>query len=454
MTRAVFCFLLALLPLAATAQTFIAVDAASVFEGNSGTKVLKLPVHFVKIDPNGGPPIPDVNSTTVTGFASATVFSAATGGATCGAGGVDFEQFTNVFFSIPPSTPNGTLSVNVKLCGDTTIETDERIFVSLTGVSGGATCGELCATTGSIINDDGPPGISINDIGVSHIAGIGTTANFTVSLHHPSTGGSIDFTTRDGTAKARTTTTLGSYVGTSGTKAIPAGASSVTIPVSILPSGAGTFSMVISNSTNGPIIDSTGNATIKLVTLTVGTFDLSPDDARTETGKAVSYSVGWTVSEGEVWRNLRTLDLRFRKGHRTALWVRWDEVANSFSVCRDVLGPDDGAESDEDVHDKRPAADVVCSPGETPGSLVTLGTRSARLNVAESSVIGSGPTGQRVTLDLPITFESGAAGHYRVELAATDDLGHQDEFVEASELQVVGAGDRDGARKDAKESHT
>src|SRR6266404_7279900 len=101
------------------AQVLMTLGNASIFEGNSGTSILKLPVNF------GG-----VNTSAVTGFASAiplsgTGFHPATGGVACGPAGVDFEQFSNVAFNIPPNTPNGTLSVNITICSDTVIETDE-----------------------------------------------------------------------------------------------------------------------------------------------------------------------------------------------------------------------------------------------------------------------------------------------------------------------------------------
>src|SRR5690242_20649226 len=92
----------ALRPITAMAQALpiMVIDDASVFEGNAGTTILKRPVHFV-----------GTQSSTVTGTVSAiplsgTGFHPAVGGAACG-GSVDFVQFGNVPFSIPPNTPNG-----------------------------------------------------------------------------------------------------------------------------------------------------------------------------------------------------------------------------------------------------------------------------------------------------------------------------------------------------------
>src|SRR6476620_920881 len=102
--------LLALSSGTAMAQApFLFVDDASVFEGNSGETILKLPVRFV-----------GTQSGTVTGKVSAipltgTGFKTPFGAVSCGNSGGDFEQFNDVPFSIPPNTPNGTLSVNISI---------------------------------------------------------------------------------------------------------------------------------------------------------------------------------------------------------------------------------------------------------------------------------------------------------------------------------------------------
>ena len=98
-------------------------DDARVFESNEGT-ILRLPVRFI-----------GTQSQTVTGVVSASAlsgvgFNAPIAGSSCTAG-VDFIPFTNVPFSIAPNTPNGTLSVNVTICGNSTIELDEHIFAAI-----------------------------------------------------------------------------------------------------------------------------------------------------------------------------------------------------------------------------------------------------------------------------------------------------------------------------------
>jgi hypothetical protein len=65
-----------------------------------------------------------------------------------------------------------------------------------------------------------------------------------------------------------------------------------------------------------------------------------------------------------------------------------------------------------------------------------LETELGKVYLDESSVIGSGPTGQSVTLNLAISLGPKATGRYVVELAATDDFGNEDDFVDASDLLI------------------
>ena len=416
-------FFMAVRPDIPMAQTLpiMVIDDASVFEGTSGTKILAIPVRFVGSQPNA-----------VTGVVSAiplpgTGFNPATGGSACG-GSVDFIQFSNVPFSIPANTPNGTFTLPVTICGDTVIEPNEQIFVFLSNVVG-ADCSleGTCNAVATIRNDDGTPQVRINDISTSTLSGLSKTTAFTVSLDHPSNSStSVHFATRDGTAHAQTTTNIGAYRATSGTLTIPANTLSGTISVTITGFGGGTFFMDLSSPVNGNIVDGTGQATIKITTLTVGTFDVSPANAVLRSGDTVNYNVLWTVPDNEVWRDLKTIDFRFRQGNKVPFWVKWDEASNTFSACTRVGKKSNATPSQ-----------VICTAGEVPGSHTSLETEFGLLDLAESSVIGSGPTGRSVSLNLAIIPGTESRGHYELELAASDDFDNQDEFVGASELRVV-----------------
>ena len=63
--------------------------------------------------------------------------------------------------------------------------------------------------------------------------------------------------------------------------------------------------------------------------------------------------------------------------------------------------------------------------------------QAARLDLGGTSVVGSGPSGPSVTLTLDLGLKANAKGHtFQVEVAAADDLGHQDPFTPAGTLTV------------------
>ena len=430
------------------------VDDASVFEGNTGTRILILPVRFVGAQPN-----------TVTGTVSVigltgAGFSPATGGTACGPG-IDFVQFTNVPFSIPPNTPNGTLSVNIAVCGDAAVEPNEHLFVSFANIVGAQCFEGTCNALGTVLDDDGPPGLSINSISVSEPVALGATrtASFTVSLDRTiNQPVSVNFATRNGSARASCqfcspAILFGDYRTSAGSVTIDANTPSKTFSVTVLgdelQESSETFFVDLSAPVNAVIAVGTGRASIQDTTLFIGGFELGPDDARLRSDEQQAFSVNWTVPDNLVWRNLKSIDLRLRGGHGTALWVRWDEASNRFSLCqksnRGGAGHagDDGGDDDDGDHARHShagASRVVCTPGELPGSAAVLSTPLARLHMAGTTVIGSGPTGQSVELKLMLSLTGRAAGHsYRLELAAADDFGNLDAFVRASELRVLSA---------------
>jgi hypothetical protein len=192
------------------------------------------------------------------------------------------------------------------------------------------------------------------------------------------------------------------------------------IPVQITANQSGTFFVDLSDPVGGTIFDGTGQCTISIYKLTIGSFEISPQDARVPAETPIQYSLSWTVPPPEVWRNLKTIDLRFRKGNQVPLWLHWDEAANTFSLCQ---ATDDGQS--------------ICSTGALPGTPAVLETDLAQVSLANTSVVGSGPTGPNVTLNLGITFKSKAAGHlYDLEVSATDDFGNQDDFTPGTSIHV------------------
>ena len=434
---------------AARADT-IFVTGASTLEGNAGTKVLNLPVFFL-----GNV----ANTNTVTGLVSAIAsttgggFNASQGGAACGPAGVDFEEFRNVPFTILPGAPHGSLNIGIRICSDAVVEPNEHILVTLTNVVGADCVETSCGAVGTISNDDGAPTISIGSIATSEPLVGSVSAFFPVTLSHPINEQiSVRFATRNGTATAGS-----DFIAKAGTLLIPANSPAGSIGVSILGGVNGepaeTFFVDLSSqSANATLAVASGRATIRNVALSSGAFTLSPDAAEVLPGEKLVYALDWSVPANQVWRNLKTIEMRLRGGHGTALWLRWDEASNEFSLCRKAghAGSDDDDDDDEGDSKGRSGAlaqramsKVICSAGALPGTAAVLSTPFATLHLADTSVQGSGPTGATVSLTLALSFGGKAAGHaYRVELTAADDFGTADRFVAASRVSVEKPGKR------------
>jgi len=198
------------------------------------------------------------------------------------------------------------------------------------------------------------------------------------------------------------------------------------------------FFVDLSARSNAKIADRTGQCSIvsppPRFTVTGG-FDLSSDNATPTLGETVIYSIVWTVPDGRVWRDLKTIDFRIRDRNKTALWVRWEESTDLISLCQ-KQSP--GNNSDQDDGNAKRATGVVSTPGDLPGSDVLLSTEFAELDLSQSSTVGSGTDGQTVTLNLAVRFLDKAAWRsFDFELAATDDLFNQDEFVSAGKVQRI-----------------
>jgi hypothetical protein len=431
LSRAVLAAVVALVPGVALAQTqpILIIGDASVFEGNAGQTALSLPVSLT--GPTNVPVTGQLSAVPLTGAG----FSAATAGAACAAG-VDFIGLSNVPFAIPAGATTAT--INVAICGDAAIEPNQHIFVALTPVSGAQCLEGTCTAVGTIRNDDGPPSVTINNISLSELLSGTRTASFTASLSHPSQSDtSVSFATRNGTARGAAscapfiTGGRPDYVARTGTLTIPAGTLSGSIGITICGDSITESDETFFVDLSGPapagvtIVDAIGQGTIRNAGVT-GAFDLAPDLIQVHANELVVYEVVWTVPPGEVWRDLSTIDFRIRGG-KIALWIRWDEHFNTFSLCARGNGDDDG----DDRH-------VSCGAGAAPGSPFVLEGQRAQLHLAYTSAVGSGPTGPSVTLHFGIVFTDKAEGHtWNVELAAADDFGQRDRLGDAGTVRVI-----------------
>lgn len=150
---------------------------------------------------------------------------------------------------------------------------------------------------------------------------------------------------------------------------------------------------------------------------TTGTFDLKLPNERVSIGNPAPVTFSWTVPEPLVWRDLEWLSLRLldEKG-RIVFWVRWTEADDRFALL-----DADGNEVASGVN----------------GSNTVLQTAYVSLNLKDVRVDGSGPTGQTVTLFLPLNFADAAADQtFTVQVAARGDDGSEDPFVVAGKIGV------------------
>ena len=155
----------------------------------------------------------------------------------------------------------GTTSVLVRtpIVDDSLNESAENFTLTATRTAGTTT--NVAATgTASIIDDDGAPTLSIDDVTVNEATG---TATFTVSLSAPSgLPVSVSYTTANGTA-----TGGADFTATSGVLNFAPGALTRTITVPILDDtifeNSEAFTMVLSAPTNATIADGSGLGTIR-----------------------------------------------------------------------------------------------------------------------------------------------------------------------------------------------
>ena len=171
--------------------------------------------------------------------------------------GSDYQSMSGTV-SLSPGTTIQTINVTVD--GDFTEEDDETFFVDLSNVSNAAIVDNQ--GQGTILNDDGTPMLSIDDVSVSEGNSGSVTANFTISLSIASGQEiNVDYQTSDGTAIAGS-----DYQSTSGTASFSPGTTTQIISVIVdgdfVDEDDETFFIDLSNASNAAIVDNQGQGTI------------------------------------------------------------------------------------------------------------------------------------------------------------------------------------------------
>jgi hypothetical protein len=355
--------------------------------------------------------------------------------------GVDFVPVANAFFGLPPNTTSGIITVQI--LPDNTIEPQEYLSLILSNIAGAQP--DTVTTRGFIANDDGPPQLTVYDASVTEPTGgssVYTLAQFRVNLSHPNytTDTTVQIRTRNDTALASGGGVLRDYDPVQTTLTIPPNTTLKSFQVAVrgdaVQEGTERFFVDFSNPVKVTLPDAVAIGTILQSTQATGLFSLSSPGERITVDEVVPLSIEWTVPAGKVWRDLESIDLRLRHGGGVDLWVRWDEATNAFTLVEPERKPRNHPRRGR-KRDNGPSTGVPVGEPAQPGSDTVLETKQARLHLDGTTVEGSGPTGQTVTLNLSVSFPIKSAGHaYVVEVAATSDSGDDDAFVGTGSIRI------------------
>ena len=148
-------------------------------------------------------------------------------------------------------------NIDIPIIDNTAYEGNETFTVVLSNPTNGSL--SIATGTGTIIENDLPPELSINDVST----GEGSALVFTVSISGSrEIDASVNWSTSNGTA----TTGGGDYTASSGTVTIPVGSPSVTVSVPTLDDSTNeadeTLSVILAAPTHATLLDNTGVGTI------------------------------------------------------------------------------------------------------------------------------------------------------------------------------------------------
>ena len=206
-----------------------------------------------------------------------------------------------------------TKTVSVPVNGDALDEIDETFNLNLS-VPANATILDG-AGLGTIVDNDGLPSLSVNDVTVTEGNGGGVNAVFTVSLTSASGQAvSVDYATADGTATAGA-----DYTATSGNLSFTAGQTTrtITVPTSgdLLDEIDETFTISLANPVNAAISDPLGLGTI---TDNDATPTLSADDVTVTEGDTGTVNATFAVNLSAPSGRAVSVDFATANGSATA----------------------------------------------------------------------------------------------------------------------------------------
>ncbi len=245
----------------------LTIDNVSVTEGNAGSTTATFTVTLSAVS---GRPV-TVN------------YATANGTATTASG--DYTAIPTTPLTFAPG--DTTRTINVSVPGDTLYEANETFRVNLSGATNATIA--TPQGTGTIVNDDTPPALTISNPVVTETNSGSTTMSFMVSLSAVSGATTtVNFATADGTATAGS-----DYTARTGTLTIAAGSPSGNIAITrfgdTVPEADETLFVDLSGPTNATIAQGQSR----------GTGTINNNDG-TVTVTSPNTAVTWTLGSARV----------------------------------------------------------------------------------------------------------------------------------------------------------
>ena len=314
----------------------VTISDANIVEGDSGSA----PMSFT------------VSLSAESGRAVQVRYDTHDGTAVAGAPG-DYTAKTNATLTIAAGLKGGELTVNVQ--GDSTDEPAETFTVALSQPQNAAFAGGAATVsgTGTILDNDGPPTLSVLPATVIEGTGATTVATVTVRLL-PADGNATAFhyATADGAAKAP-----GDYTATSLDATIPAGQTSATVQVPIVSDGADEADEDFSGAVTSAAAVDPNAGTAKVTILDDDGPTISVNDVTVKEGSSASQPAGFVVSLSAPSAQTVTVDYATAAGTASA--------PDDFTPANGTVTFNPGDQAKQVSPPPTVAGDTVDEPDET-----------------------------------------------------------------------------------------
>lgn len=133
----------------------------------------------------------------------------------------------------------------------------------------------------------------------------------------------------------------------------------------------------------------------------VGIGSVSPNKGSSEAKEQVVFDLAWDSPTR--WRDLDTMDLRFKRGKDILLWLRFTEALPTSTIS---LLDNNGS---------------VVDSGAV-GQAGILKNKFGSVDLAQSDFTAAGPNDPHVVVHFAVTFKGNARGKARIQMSAADDL--------------------------------